>query len=192
MKMHGNAALTVAQRQEIKRMHEQEKASVRSLAQRFQVNPTTIQRWIHRDSPYDRQAGAPAVCRTSTEAYARAVVACRQDHPTCGPIRIAQALKDECPMAHRGTVLTILQRQGLTQPKKKPRPVPRPIPVGRHRVQMDIQQLPAVQGHKGFEYKITAIHLKTRLKYSEIHPDHQSPTVAGVLERAMDRLPPFF
>src|SRR5574341_1628031 len=56
-----------------------------------------------------------------------------------------------------------------------------PIPVGRHRIQMDIQQLPAVQGGTGFEYKITAIHLRTRLKYTEIHADRKSATVAGPL-----------
>ena len=57
---------------------------------------------------------------------------------------------------------------------------------------MDVQQLPAIKGGQGHEYKITAIHLRTRLKYSEIHPDHKSKTVAGVLQRALDFLPPFF
>jgi hypothetical protein len=192
MKLHANAALTVPQRQEIKRMHEEEQVSIRSLAKQFRVNPTTVQRWVHRESPADRPAGASGRCSVVTDAYRQAVIAYRQDRPTCGPIRIALALKEEYTFAHRGTVLTILQQEGLTRPKKKEKKPSRPIPVGYHRVQMDIQQLPAVQGHKGFEYKITAIHLRTRVKYSEIHPDHRSGTVAGVLTRAMDRLPPFF
>jgi transposase InsO family protein len=57
---------------------------------------------------------------------------------------------------------------------------------------MDIQELPAVRGGKGREYKISLIHLRTRIKYSEIHHQVSSRVVAQVLERACSRLPPFF
>lgn len=192
MKVHANAALTVGQRREVKRLYQQEHVQIKPLARQFRVDPRTIRRWIGRDDPDDRSTAPHRPHHVVTDAYRQAVIACRQDHPTYGPIRIAAALKDEFAFAHRGTVLTILQQAGLTRPKTREKRPSRPIPVGRHRVQMDIQQLPAIEGHKGFEYKITAIHLKTRLKYSEIHPDHRSETVAGVLARAMDRLPPFF
>jgi transposase InsO family protein len=52
--------------------------------------------------------------------------------------------------------------------------------------------LPAIRGGHGREYKISLIHLRTRLKYSEIHPNATSPVIAQVLERAQDRLPPFY
>lgn len=64
--------------------------------------------------------------------------------------------------------------------------------MGRHRVQMDVQQLPTVAGGQGFEYKISLIHLRTRMKYSEIHRQCTSRIVADVFERALLRLPPFF
>lgn len=67
----------------------------------------------------------------------------------------------------------------------------RPIPLGRHRVQLDIQYLPAIKGTCGREYKISLIHLRTRMKYSEIHTSMSSKRVSGVLERAIERLPPF-
>lgn len=57
---------------------------------------------------------------------------------------------------------------------------------------MDWQQLPAVQGTTGFEYKISVIHLATRVKYSEIHTDFCSQTLSRVLQRAVQVLPPFF
>jgi hypothetical protein len=56
---------------------------------------------------------------------------------------------------------------------------------------MDVQQLPVVKGGRGFEYKISLIHLKTRWKYSEIHKNCTSQTVAAVYQRALDNLPPF-
>ena len=57
---------------------------------------------------------------------------------------------------------------------------------------MDVQHLPAITGNRGQEYKISVIHLRTRLKYSEIHPHATSVLVAAVLERAVERLPPFY
>lgn len=192
MKLHARAALTLAQRAEVRRLHQEERISVRKLARRFGVNPTTIQRWISREFALDRTS-APVHPRTViTNEYRAAVRAYREAHPRHGPIRIAHELRGDFPHANRGTVLAILQAAGLTRPRASRPRTHRPIPVGWHRVQMDIQQLPAVAGGHGFEYKITAIHLRTRLKYSEIHPDHSSKTVAGVLRRALDRLPPLF
>lgn len=57
---------------------------------------------------------------------------------------------------------------------------------------MDVQQLPAVKGEKGFEYKISLIHLSTRFKYSEIHAESTSKICAQVFKRAIQILPPFF
>jgi transposase InsO family protein len=57
---------------------------------------------------------------------------------------------------------------------------------------MDWQQLPAIEGNTGFAYKISIIHLSTRIKYSEIHHDHKTKTLAAFLERAIKRLPPFY
>ncbi len=190
MKLHARAALTLRQRQQVKQLHE-EGESVRNLAKRFGVNPSTIQRWIKRDSPLDKSS-APLTNRTVvTSEYRAAVIDHRKEHSKHGPIRITHDLKAIFPQANRGTVLKILQEEGLTTPPKKEKVERKGIPVGRHRIQMDIQQLPAVQGGKGFEYKITAIHLRTRLKYTEIQPDRKSATVAGVLKRALDLLPPF-
>lgn len=192
MKLHAQAALTIKQRQEVRRLHSEDHVSIRRLAQRFRVNPTTIARWVHREAPLDLSSAPLERRSVITPEYRSAVVSYRHTFPHHGPIRIAQELRREFPQAHRGTVLSILQQEGLTRPPARRRKVGQPIPVGRHRIQMDVQQLPTVQGGKGFEYKITAIHLRTRLKYSEIHDNRASSTVASVLKRALDLLPPFF
>lgn len=191
MEIHAQAALTIKQRLEVKRLHEEDGVSIRGLAKRFRVDPTTIQRWIKRASPLDRSSAPVRHASVTTPEYRAAVVAYRNERPHHGPIRIAQVLRDRFPFANRGTVLRILQEEGLTRPPAKTKKPRKSIPVGRHRIQMDVQQLPAIEGGKGFEYKITAVHLRTRLKYSEIHPDRKSKTVAGVLKRALDLLPPF-
>jgi hypothetical protein len=192
MELHANAALTVPQRQEVRRLHREEGVSIRVLAERFATNPTTIQRWVARESPLDRSTAPRKTHSTITPEYRAGVVAYRQAHPRHGPIRIAAELGAEFPMAHRGTVLRILQEEQLTRPPQRQPREHQPLPVGRHRIQMDVQQLPAIAGSKGFEYKISAIHMRTRLKYSEIHPTCTSAVVAQVLRRALDQLPPFF
>jgi len=192
MKLHAQAALTIRQRQEVRRLHWEEHVSIRALAQRFAVNPTTIVRWVHREAPLDRSSAPWQRRSVVTAPYRAAVVAYRQSHPHHGPIRIAQELRTLFPQANRGTVLAILQQEELTRRVARRPQTRHPIPVGHHRIQMDIQQLPVIQGGTGFEFKITAIHLRTRLKYSEIHANRASSTVAGVLQRALDLLPPFF
>ena len=191
MNQHANATLTPKQRQEIRRLHHEEKMSIRKLAEQFHVYPSTIQKWVKRTSPYDQSCAPKTGDRVVTEAYREAVIAYRKTHPNRGPIRIAQALKDQFSYAHRGTVYRILKEEALCGKRPKKKRISKPIPVGRHRVQMDIQQLPSVEGGKGFEYKISIIHMKTRMKYSEIHPDSRSQTVASVFETALLKLPPF-
>jgi transposase InsO family protein len=56
---------------------------------------------------------------------------------------------------------------------------------------MDVQFLPKLPTAKGFDYKISLLHVATRLKYSEIHDNQRSATLAQVLVRAQQRLPPF-
>ncbi len=157
---------------------------------RFQVHRDTIRKWIHRDSPFDK-ASAARKKRVITTDYQQAVIEYRKQHPTHGAIRIALTLQTEFPFANGGTVALILKRAGLTR-KGQPRPKSKwQIPVGRHRLQCDIQELPAIKGSKGFEYKISFIHLRTRWKYSEIHNHCQTATVAAVYKRALENLPPF-
>jgi hypothetical protein len=119
MKLHSQAALTLKQRQEVKRLHQEEGVSIRKLASRFGVNPTTIQRWIKRDSPLDKST-IPVTKRTViTREYRTTVIRYRSEHVNHGPIRIAQELKPEFALANRGMVLSILQQEGLTRPPKK-------------------------------------------------------------------------
>ena len=190
MRRHSNAALNEKQRLEVKRLHQDEGISIRALAARFQVNPTTIQRWVKRETGQDKPMGPRQPHRIVTNEYKQSILSYREQHPTHGPIRIAQALKAQFEYAHRGTILSVLQKAELTRIKPRPKSAWH-IPQGKHRVQADIQQLPAIAGNSGFEYKYSFIHLSTRMKYSEIHPTQSTELAAQVLQRALLVLPPF-
>jgi transposase-like protein len=190
MKQHANATLTVAKREQVKLLFETQQLSIAELAHRFQVHRDTIRKWVYRDSPFDKPS-AERKKRVVTPAYESAVIEYRKTNPTHGAIRIALVLQSRFAFANRGTAAIILKKHGLTG-NSKPRPKTKwQIPVGRHRLQCDIQGLPAIKGNRGFEYKISFIHLRTRWKYSEIHTDCTTETVAAVYQRALDNLPPF-
>lgn len=189
MHQHKNACLTIAQRIEMKRMYDQEKTPVIKLMQLYQVSGQTVRKWLKRESPYDLSSAPHQLPLVVTESYRQAVLEYRSHHSRQGPIRIAHELKKDYPIANRGTVLKILQQAKLTKAKAKKQVAH--LPVGRHRVQMDIQQLPAIEGGSGFEYKISMIHLATRFKYSEIHQASTTEAIAQVFRRALDALPPF-
>lgn len=189
-KQHANAALTIPQRIEVKRLFDHEKVSVSDLAKRFCCGASTIRKWIKRTTPQDQPSTPHRKRAVVTADYREAVLAYRRQHPTHGPMRIAVELQALYAQAHRGTIRLILKKAGLTQKRQRAKPKWQ-IPVGNQRLQCDVQELPAIQGSKGFEYKISFIHLRTRWKYSEIHPNQQSETIAGVYQRALDNLPPF-
>lgn len=179
MKLHANAALTVKQRRQVKQLFENDKLPIVEIARRFSVAPQTVRRRVSRADFQDRQV-PKRTPRVVTPEYEQAVIDYRRQNPNHGAIRIALALQSRFAFAGRGTVAIILKRAGLTE-KAKPRVRTNwKIPLGRHRLQCDVQELPAIKGEKGFEYKISFIHLRTRWKYSEIHLDWQTETVAAV------------
>ncbi len=192
MKYHKNARLTVLQRLDMRKEFEEGK-SLTQLARSYHVSTKAVQKWVHRDDPTDRSS-APHHRRSKRGGGLKnAVKHCKEDHPRWGYRRIAHRLGKHYPGLTPDRVRHILKasHQQQAKPKKKRR-VRKPLPVGRHRVQMDIQQLPAVRGGSGYEYKISVIHMRTRMKHSEIHPDYSSEIVADVIIRALDRLPPFW
>jgi transposase len=192
MEIHGNAALTVREREEVQRRHREAGESIRQLAGRYRVNPSTIQRWIHRDSALDLTSGPKQPRRRLTPEQQATIRRYREDHPGAGARTIAAMLAKEYGPLSPATIGRFLRAEGLTRPAGKKVRVRQPLRVGRHRLQMDIQELPAIRGESGFEYKISILHMATRMKYSEIHPRMSSALVVETLQRALAHLPPFF
>ena len=191
MKIHRNAALTAHQRLEVRRLYATGQHSYRHLAIQFATTVKTIAKWAKRAHPQDSSSAPKQPHRRVSEAYRQAVIAYRKAHPTHGPIRIEYELRADHGQFAFSTVRLILKQAALNGTPKAKRGKPEGLPVGRHRTQMDVQQLPAIEGNSGFEYKISIIHLSTRIKYSEIHDNYNSATIAGVFQRSFDQLPPF-
>lgn len=188
MKLHKNAALTPSQRQQIQRLYASGQFSYPQLAAQFNTTRRTVIKWAKREQPHDHSSAPKQHYQRVTDTYRQAVIAYRLAHPNHGPVRIERELRAEYGQFAFSTVRLIL-KQAMPPPTK--RPPNQPLVTGRYRTQMDGQQLPALKGKTGFEYKISIIHLATRIKYSEIHDNYESDTLADVFKRSMDVLPPF-
>jgi transcriptional regulator with XRE-family HTH domain len=192
MKLHKNASLTPKQRQQIKNLYTTGEFTQEELATKFGVTRKTISKWVHSSSIED-SSNVPHKAKTITAEFIAAVKAYREDSITShhGKVRIAFELKNRHTCSNPSNVYSVLKQLKLNQAKKVKEQTIQQIPVGKHRTQMDVQVLTAIEGNEGYEYKISIIHLSTRIKYSEIHSDYSSKTIAGVYERALDNLPPF-
>jgi hypothetical protein len=162
------------------------------MATKFAVTRKTIAKWIERSSVLDGVL-RPHKPKAITPAFVSAVQAYRENSLTShhGKVRMAFELKASHTCSNPRNVYLVLKQLQVNEAKIPKTKATNPIPVGKHRTQMDIQQLPAITGNEGFEYKISIIHLSTIVKYSEIHDNTESKTIAGVYQRALENLPPF-
>lgn len=188
MKLHNNAALTQARRQQLRLRYATGQVSYTQLANEFDVSRKTAIKWANRTQVQDVSSAPKTHASRVTPAYRQAVIDYRAAQPTHGPVRIERQLRAQFGHFAPSTLRLILQ---ANTPPSVPRPKAPSLPTGRYRAQMDVQQLPAIKGQKGFDYKISIIHLATRMKYSEIHDNQQSDTLAEVFKRSMEVLPPF-
>ena len=114
MKIHGNAGLTIAQRELIQKLFASGGVNKSELARRFGVNRKTINRWTNRQSPKDHKSGPKTPYTVITAEYRESVLAYRRKNEDHGPVTIAFHLKKEFPFANRGTVQRILKKEKLT------------------------------------------------------------------------------
>ena len=192
MKLHKNASLTFKKRQQIKDLYATGNFTQQELGIEFGVTRKTISKWVNRSSVED-SSNVPKKAKSITSDFTSAVKAYRENTTTShhGKVRIAFELKQKYACCNPSNVYIVLKQLQLNKVKTTKLAEKKHIPVGKHRTQMDIQQLPAIEGNEGFEYKISIIHLSTRVKYSEIHDKADSKTISEVYQRALDNLPPF-
>ncbi|MFH9227735.1 IS481 family transposase [Streptomyces lydicus] len=203
---HRNAPLTQTGRLRLARCVVEDGWPLRRAAERFQVSPTTAQRWAARYRLFgeagmtdrsSRPHHSPRRTPTRTERRIIKVRLARR----WGPARIAHLLRLVPSTVHR-----VLSRFGLARLAHLDRATGRPIRrYERERpgelVHVDIKKLgniPDGGGHKtlgrqagrktrsaaGYSYIHTAVDDHSRLAYSEIHTDEKKETATAFWTRA--------
>ncbi|MFJ2900762.1 IS481 family transposase, partial [Streptomyces sp. NPDC087218] len=203
---HRNAPLTETGRLRLARCVVDDGWPLRRAAERFQVSPTTAQRWAGRyrqlgergmSDRSSRPHHSPRRTPTRTERRIIKVRLARR----WGPARIAHLLGLVPSTVHR-----VLVRFGLARLSHLDRATGRVIRRYEHDrpgelVHVDIKKLgniPDGGGHKalgrqagrktrsgaGYSYIHTAVDDHSRLAYSEIHPDEKKETATAFWTRA--------
>ncbi len=203
---HRNAPLTETGRLRLARCVVEDNWPLRRAAERFQVSPTTAQRWADRYRQFgevgmrdrsSRPRTSPRRTPTRTERRIIKVRLLRR----WGPARIAGLLRLVPSTVHR-----VLTRFGLARLAHLDRATGRVIRRYEREkpgelVHVDIKKLgniPDGGGHKvlgrqagrktrsgaGYSYIHTAVDDHSRLVYSEIHTDEKKETATGFWQRA--------
>ncbi|MYS19876.1 leucine-zipper of insertion element IS481 [Streptomyces sp. DvalAA-14] len=203
---HRNAPLTETGRLRLARCVVDDGWPLRRAAERFQVSPTTAQRWASR---YRRDGEAGMTDRSSRPHHSPRRTPTRTERRIIkvrvlrrwGPARIAHLLHLNPSTVHR-----VLTRFGLARLTHLDRATGRVIRrYERQRpgelVHVDIKKLgniPDGGGHKalgrqagrknrsgaGYSFIHTAVDDHSRLAYSEIHPDEKQATATSFWTRA--------
>ncbi|GHH70885.1 hypothetical protein GCM10018793_05650 [Streptomyces sulfonofaciens] len=198
---HRNAPLTETGRLRLARCIVEDKGPLRRAAERFQVSPTTAQRWADRyrrlgeagmTDRSSRPHASPRQTQTRTERRIIKVRVLRH----WGPARIASLLRLAPSTVHR-----VLTRYGLARLTHLDRATGRVIRRYKRArrgelVHVDIKKLgniPDDGGHKvlgrqagrktrsgtGYSYLHTAVDDHSRLAYSEIFTDEKKETAVA-------------
>jgi hypothetical protein len=157
MKIHRNAALTGKQRQQVQALYASGAYTQQQLAIQFATTRKTIGKWVNRQQAQDSSSAPRQPHHRVTDSYRQAVIAYRQAHPSHGPVRIAEELRPEFGTFAASTVGLILRQAALNGPAKLKRAKAEGLPVGHYRTQMDVQQLPAIEGNTGFDGAARAV-----------------------------------
>ncbi len=109
--LHGSATTTEAVRRAIQRSEE----SVRALARRHGISPTTVQKWRNRTHSADARMGPKAIHSTVLTTEDEAMVVAFRRHTLLPLDDCLYALQASIPHLTRSSLHRCLQRHGISR-----------------------------------------------------------------------------
>ena len=109
--LHGSATTTEAVRRAIQRSEE----SVRALARRYSISPTTVQKWRKREGVTDRPMGPTEPHSSVLSIEQEAVVVAFRRHSLLPLDDCLYALQPAIPHLTRSSLHRCLQRHGISR-----------------------------------------------------------------------------
>jgi transposase InsO family protein len=182
--LHGSARTTAAVRRAIQ--HSQE--SLRSLANRYGVNPKTIAKWKKRSSVGDLRTG-PVPKSTVLSLQQEAVVVAFRRHTLLPLDDCLYALQATIPELTRSSLHRCLQRHGISRLPDVEGDRPRPkkfksYPIGYFHI--DIAEVRTEQGKL---YLFVAIDRTSKFAFVQLHERATTRVSADFLKALIDTVP---
>jgi transposase InsO family protein len=163
--LHGSATTTKAVRRAIQASQE----SVRALARRYGVSPTTVQKWRKRQTVADQPMGPKQPRSTVLTVEEEAIIVAFRRHTLLPLDDCLYALQATIPHLTRSSLHRCLQRHGIsrlpeTEGDKPARKRFKPYPIGYFHI--DIAEVRTEQGKL---YLFVAIDRTSKFAFAELH-----------------------
>ena len=183
--LHGSARTTEAVRRAIQRSEE----SVRALAGRYGISPTTVQKWRKRTHATDAPMGPQAIHSTVLTTEEEAMVVAFRRHTLLPLDDCLYALQPTIPHLTRSSLHRCLQRHGISrlpalegQAAEKKRF--KAYPIGYFHI--DIAE---VHTEEGKLYLYVGIDRTSKFAFAQLHEKADRPTAVAFLEALLEAVP---
>ncbi len=176
--LHGSARTTEAVRRAIQRSEE----SVRALARRHGISPTTVQKWRKRSSVADAPMGPKAIHSTVLTLDEEAMIVAFRRHTLLPLDDCLYALQPTIPHLTRSALHRCLQRHGISRLPDMAGDKPenrkfKPYPIGYFHI--DITE---VRTEEGKLHLFVAIDRTSKFAFAQLHEKADRPTAVSFLE----------
>ena len=183
--LHGSARTTAAIRRALQRSEE----SVRSLARRYGISPTTVQKWRKRQTVADRPMGPAEPHSTVLTLEQEAMVVAFRRHTLLPLDDCLYALQPSIPGLTRSSLHRCLQRHGISrlpdmEGDKPARKKFKVYPIGFFH--MDIAE---VRTEEGKLYLFVAIDRTSKFAVARLYSEATRPTACQFLELLLEVVP---
>ena len=183
--LHGSATTTEAVRRAIQRSEE----SVRALALRHGISPTTVQKWRKRASVNDASMGPKAVHSTVLTIEEEAMIVAFRRHTLLPLDDCLYGLQPTIPHLTRSALHRCLQRHGISRlpdmhgdkPEKRKF---KAYPIGYFHI--DIAE---VRTEEGKLYLFVAVDRTSKFAFVQLHGQADRPTAVSFLEDLIEAVP---
>lgn len=183
--LHGSARTTAAIRRALQRSEE----SVRGLARRYGISPTTVQKWRQRTSVADQRMGLAEPHSTTLTPEQEAMMVAFRRHTLLPLDDCLYALQPSIPGLTRSSLHRCLQRHGISrlpdlEGDKPVRKRFKAYPIGYFH--MDIAE---VWTEEGKLYLFVAIDRTSKFAVARLYAEATRPTACQFLENLLAVVP---
>lgn len=183
--LHGSARTTAAVRRALQRSEE----SVRALAKRYGISPTTVQKWRKRETTADKPMGPTEPHSTTLSLEQEAMIVAVRRHTLLPLDDCLYALQSSIPGLTRSSLHRCLQRHGISrlpdlEGDKPARKRFKVYPIGYFH--MDIAE---VRTGEGKLYLFVAIDRTSKFAVARLYEEATRPTACKFLEELLRVVP---
>src|SRR5919107_5606065 len=184
--LHGSARTTEA----VRRAMQLRQESVRALAKRFGVSPTTVQKWRRRSTTADAPMGPKEARSTVLTPEEEAIVVAFRRHTLLPLDDCLYALQPTIPHLTRSSLHRCLQRHGISRLPETDGDKPLRSKFKRYPIGFFHIDIAEVRTEEGKLYLLVAIDRTSKFAFVELH-EKVTRRVAGDFLRALIKAVPY-